>query len=147
MLGLLLLRVADLGVGEQAADALAQQGRRVGHATHDCLRARAQPALQAVAADAGGDRDDQGAVGQMRSQILTDRLHDLRLDRQHHHVGAGQCIGVLRERLDAVLGADFRALLGAWIAGANGVRCDALGAQPADQTGSHVAGADEGDAG
>jgi len=142
LLGLLALCRADLLGGIQAADALAQQRWRVGHAAHH--RAWANPALQAGAGDAGGDGNDQLAFLQVGLQGLADVLHDLRLDRQHDHVGTGDCLGVVFEGFDAVLGLDAGAGLGARVAGADLRSLQALGTQAADQAGGHVAGADKG---
>ncbi|MDT4849623.1 hypothetical protein FQZ97_837490 [compost metagenome] len=86
-------------------------------------------------------------LGYVAGQVQADILHHLRLDRQDDHICALDGLGIAGEGFDAMFCGDFRALLGAAVAGANGAGLDALGAQTADQAGSHVAGADKGNAG
>ena len=82
----------------------------------------------------------------MCGEIQADFFHHLRLDRQHDHVRALDRLGVAGKGFDAVLGADFAALFGAAVTGANGAGISALSAQSADQAGGHIAGADKGNA-
>ncbi|MCY1562710.1 hypothetical protein D9M68_1001510 [compost metagenome] len=79
----------------------------------------------------------------MRGQFQADGFHHLRFDGQDDHIGALNGLGVAGEGVDGVFGADPGALLGAMVAGAHAAGVDALGAQPADQAGGHIAGADK----
>ncbi|MNQ64799.1 hypothetical protein D3C85_792360 [compost metagenome] len=77
------------------------------------------------------------------AQGFADCFHGLGLDRQHDDISTFDGLGIVGEQFDAVLGRNFGALFGARVAGAN-LRCfQALGAQPANQAGGHVAGTDE----
>ncbi|MNT88664.1 hypothetical protein D3C72_2292590 [compost metagenome] len=71
-------------------------------------------------------------------------FHGLGLDRQDDNVGALDGVGVVGEQFNAVLGVDFRPLLGTRITGADLRGIQTLGPQAADQAGGHVAGADKG---
>ncbi|MCY1177716.1 hypothetical protein D9M73_180350 [compost metagenome] len=84
------------------------------------------------------------AILQAGLQGLAHGFHDLRLDRQHDHVGAIDGLGVVLEGFDAVFGLDAAAGLGARVAGADLRGVQALGTQTTDQAGGHVAGADKG---
>ncbi len=144
--GLLTLLVADRGVGIQAADALAAQRRRIGHAADDGGTG-AEPVFQAAAGDAGGDGNDQLAGLAAARQGAADVLHDLRLDRQQQDVALGCQHRVIGGRADMELALQGRALLGLGVAGDQVCRLDVLLQHAADQAGGHVAGADESDYG
>ena len=74
----------------------------------------------------------------MRGEVQADVFHDLRLYRENDDVGIFDRVGVGWRSFDTMLDTDFAALFGATVTGANGAGVDALRAQTADQTGSHV---------
>jgi len=143
-LGLGLLRRGHGRAGKEAGGAGLHQRGRVGHGAYDGQGA-AEPALEAGHRNAGGNRDHQGAaLPRERRQRLQHGVHDLRLDRQHQHLGTTQQLQVVAGGEVAVAGLRFE-LGGAGIGEGDVRRVPAPGQEAAGERRGHVAGADESD--
>ncbi|MNR04646.1 hypothetical protein D3C85_1206250 [compost metagenome] len=142
LFGLLALLGAHFTRGVQAAHALTQQRRGVGHAAHD--RLGAEPAGHAGAGDPGRNRHHQLIRRKAWAQGFTHGFHGLGLDRQHHHVSTLDGVSVVGKYVDAVLGIHPCTGFGAGIAGADPGGIQTFGAQAANQAGGHVAGTNKG---
>ena len=131
-----------IGAGEQAGHALAHQGGRVGHGTHDA--AGAQPLGDAVGGDAGCHAQVQGmaGVGDGGSGRV---LEGLGLDGPDHQFCGLQRSGCGRQRVDTEFG--FQRIAGCLerLDHGDAGSGQALGKQAADEGTGHVAAADEGD--
>ncbi|TKW58381.1 hypothetical protein CTA1_5180 [Colletotrichum tanaceti] len=144
-LGQLLLVVGDVGAGEQARGALADEGGGVGHDADDVGRAavvEGQPLLQGLEGDAGGDGDDDGddGGGGGGGELVADGLGDLGLDGQDGDVGAGKGLGVGGGRPDAE-GGHLVAVHVPRLRDGDVLLIDALGDQASDDGRGHIAAA------
>ncbi|MNN50714.1 hypothetical protein D3C81_1653140 [compost metagenome] len=141
LFGLLALLGGHFAGGVQAADALTQQRRGVGHAAHD--RLLAEPRSHAGAGDTGSNRNHQLIGFQAWANRFAHGFHCLRLDRQHDHIDAVDGLSVIGEGFDAVFGTDLGAGFFTRVAGTDLPGFQPLGAQAANQTGRHVARTDK----
>ena len=78
-------------------------------------------------------------------QRAADRLHDLRLDRQHQHITVAGQLVIVGRSLDTELAAELVQLLAIAVTGQDLAGFEVLLQHAADQAGGHVAGANESD--
>jgi hypothetical protein len=109
-------------------------------------RTSAPSALERGGVDAGRHRDDQRAGAQRAGDLTRDLLEDLRLDREHDHIGGGRDRGVAGRHVHAVLRRQLVAAIGARRRRPQPLAGDHAAVQDAaDERLGHVASADEAD--
>ena len=136
-----LVRV-HLGKRIERGDAGADQRGRVRHAAHE-LAVAAEPARQRIESHAGGDADHELLL--LTRNRGERRLRILRLYREHQNVGALHRRVRRGGDVHRVARAEALARGRAHLDHRDRARVGALGHQPADERGGHVAAAEEGD--
>ncbi len=110
-LGLLQVRGVAVRAGADRGHALVDEGRGVRHDPHDRAALR-QPRLEVGRRDAGGEADDEVALGDVVVDLGEQAAHVLRLDDEHEGVGERGGLGVV-EHPHAVLLGQLGGALGA----------------------------------
>ena len=143
---LLALRVGRLGRRVPDRHALAEAGRRVGHAADDLVVA--EDAGEGGRRGAGQDAQDELPAAQVRTDLAADPGQHLGLDPEEDDVGAFDGLGVVGDRADPVLACEVLTPLVARMAGDHLTGIDQLAAeQPGDHRLGHHAGTDRRDRG
>ena len=101
-----LLVIFYVAIGEQTGGAFADERRGVGHDPHHGQSA-AEPLVQGIGGEAGGNGDHEGAsVLNHRGNVPADVGHHLRFDRQDDHVCLLGAVAVVGGDADAEALAD-----------------------------------------